>query len=409
VRFFADLHVHSHYSIATSRDMTPEALWKWAQLKGVTVIGTGDATHPGWLRELTRKLDPARNGLFTLREDFRDDTVPASCAAEVFFLVSTEISCIYSKNGRTRKVHCIVLFDDVESALRLQARLSKVGNISSDGRPILGLDAKRLLAMVLNECPGALFVPAHLWTPHFSVLGSASGFNSLEECFEELTTHVHAVETGLSSDPPMNWRVSALDPLTLISNSDAHSPQKIAREANIFDTDISFDAMARAIRTRQGFAGTIEFFPQEGKYHYDGHRSCHVRMTPREAARAGYRCPVCGKKLTLGVLNRVEALADRKAGARPKGARPFHSLIPLKEVIADTLSAGVGTKKVDRLYLDLLEKLGSELSILMDVPANEIARAGHPAIAGAVSRVRGGTVTIEPGYDGEYGRIMIGR
>lgn len=408
MRFVADLHIHSHYSIATSRDMTPEALWKWAQLKGVTVIGTGDATHPGWFRELARKLDPVGNGLFSLREDLRDNTVPSSSAAEVFFLLSAEISCIFTRNGKTRKAHCIVLFDDMESALSLQGRLSKVGNISSDGRPILGLDAKRLLAMVLEDCPRALLIPAHVWTPHFSVLGSASGFDSIEECFGELTPHIHAVETGLSSDPPMNWRVPSLDDLTLVSNSDAHSPQKIGREANIFDTNLSFDGIAHSIRTRQGFEGTIEFFPEHGKYHYDGHRPCKARMTPRQAAEAGYRCPACGRKVTLGVLNRVETLSDRETGFRPEGARPFVSLIPLKEIIADTVHAGIQTKKVDRLYFELLEKLGPELPILMDAPVADITGAGHPDIAEAIARVRTGNVTIEPGYDGEYGRITIG-
>lgn len=409
MRFIADLHVHSHYSIATSRDMTPEALWKWAQLKGVTVIGTGDATHPGWFRELARKLDPVGNGLFALREDLCDDTLPRSCRAQVFFLLSAEISCIFTRNGKTRKVHCVILFDDMESVLRLQGRLSKIGNISSDGRPILGLDARRLLAMVVEDCPRALFIPAHVWTPHFSVLGSASGFDSLEECFEELTPHVHAFETGLSSDPPMNWRVPALDNLTLVSNSDAHSPQKVGREANIFQADLSFDAMARAISTREGFDGTIEFFPEQGKYHYDGHRPCKVRLTPRESADAGYRCPVCGKTVTLGVLNRVEALAGREAGFHPLNARPFISLIPLKDIIADTLHAGTQTKKVDGLYFELLEKLGPELAILMDVPLAEITRADHPDIAEAIARVRAGDVTIEPGYDGEYGRVTIRR
>jgi uncharacterized protein (TIGR00375 family) len=388
--------------------MTPEALWKWAQLKGVTVIGTGDATHPGWFREISRKLDPLGNGLFALREDLRDNTIPRSCAAEAFFLLSTEISCIFTRNKKTRKVHCILLFDDMESTLRLQKRLSKVGNISSDGRPILGLDAKRLLAMVVEDCPRALLIPAHVWTPHFSVLGSASGFDSLEECFEELTPHIHAVETGLSSNPAMNWRVSALDRLILLSNSDAHSPQKIGREANIFDTDLSFDAIARTITTGEGFHGTIEFFPEEGKYHYDGHRPCKVRMTPRQAAEVDYRCPVCGKKLTLGVLNRVEALAGRQAGFRPEGAKPFTSLIPLREIVADTLQTGAQTKKVDKVYFELLEKLGPELAILMDIPVADIARTGHPDIADAIARVRAGDVTIEPGYDGDYGRVTIG-
>ncbi len=409
MRFIADLHIHSHYSIATSRDMVPEALWKWAQLKGVTVIATGDATHPAWFRELGRKLDPLGNGLFALRGDLGEGVIPRSCAAEVFFLLSAEISCIFTRKGKTRKVHCIILFDDMESVLSLQGRLSKIGNISSDGRPILGLDAKRLLAMVVEDCPRALFIPAHVWTPHFSVLGSASGFDSLEECFEELTPHVHAFETGLSSDPPMNWRVPALDGLNLVSNSDAHSPQKIGREANIFDTDLSFEGIARAIKTREGLEATIEFFPQEGKYHYDGHRPCKARMTPRESADAGHRCPVCGRKVTLGVLNRVEALADRRAGFRPQGAKPFTSLIPLREIIADTLRAGAQTKKVDKAYFELLEKLGPELTILMDLPLAEITSTGHPDIAEAIARVRSGDVTIEPGYDGEYGRITIAR
>mgnify|MGYP000850279755 CR=1 FL=1 len=407
--FFADLHIHSHYSIATSRGMTPETLARWARLKGVTVVGTGDAIHPGWLRELGRKLDFAGNGLFVLREELQNITpVPASCASDVYFMMSTEISCIYSKRGRTRKVHCIVLFNDMEGPFRLQKRLARVGNIASDGRPILGMDAERLLETVIEECPEALFIPAHIWTPHFSVLGSTSGFDSLEECFEELTGHIYAVETGLSSDPPMNWRVSSLDRLTLVSNSDAHSPEKLGREANIFDTEISFDAMAHAIRTRGGFAGTIEFFPEEGKYHYDGHRPCKVRMSPEKTVERGdNRCPACGKKMTPGVLGRVLRLADRGRDEIPGNAKPYHSLISLKAIIAQALGMGAGTKKVDSVYFDLLEKLGNELNILLNVPAAALSDAGYPAIADAIDRVRSRGVSIEPGYDGEYGKIRF--
>ena len=407
--FFADLHIHSHYSIATSRGMTPETLARWARLKGVTVVGTGDAIHPGWLRELGRKLDFAGNGLFVLREELQNITpVPASCASDVYFMMSTEISCIYSKRGRTRKVHCIVLFNDMEGPFRLQKRLARVGNIASDGRPILGMDAERLLETVIEECPEALFIPAHIWTPHFSVLGSTSGFDSLEECFEELTGHIYAVETGLSSDPPMNWRVSSLDRLTLVSNSDAHSPEKLGREANIFDTEISFDAMAHAIRTRGGFAGTIEFFPEEGKYHYDGHRPCKVRMSPEKTVERGdNRCPACGKKMTPGVLGRVLRLADRGRDEIPGNAKPYHSLISLKAIIAQALGMGAGTKKVDSVYFDLLEKLGNELNILLNVPAAALSDAGYPAIADAIDRVRSRGVSIEPGYDGEYGKISF--
>lgn len=407
--FFADLHIHSHYSIATSRGMTPETLARWARLKGVTVVGTGDAIHPGWLRELGRKLDFAGNGLFVLREELQNITpVPASCASDVYFMMSTEISCIYSKRGRTRKVHCIVLFNDMEGPFRLQKRLARVGNIASDGRPILGMDAERLLETVIEECPEALFIPAHIWTPHFSVLGSTSGFDSLEECFEELTGHIYAVETGLSSDPPMNWRVSSLDRLTLVSNSDAHSPEKLGREANIFDTEISFDAIAHAIRTRGGFAGTIEFFPEEGKYHYDGHRPCKVRMSPEKTVERGdNRCPACGKKMTPGVLGRVLRLADRGSDEIPGNAKPYHSLISLKAIIAQALGMGAGTKKVDSVYFDLLEKLGNELNILLNVPAAALSDAGYPAIADAIDRVRSRGVSIEPGYDGEYGKIRF--
>lgn len=407
--FFADLHIHSRYSIATSRGMTPETLWRWAQLKGLTVIGTGDAVHPGWLKELGRKLDFAGNGLFVLRDELRETgVVPLSCASDVYFMMSTEISCVYSKRGRTRKVHSLILFPDMEGPLRLQKRLARIGNIASDGRPILGLDARLLLKIVTEECPGAFFVPAHIWTPHFSVLGSASGFGSLEECFEDLTGCIHAVETGLSSDPPMNWRVSSLDRLTLISNSDAHSPEKLGREANIFDTAASFDHMMQAISTRQGFEGTIEFFPEEGKYHHDGHRPCGIRMPPDETAkRQDDRCPSCGRKMTLGVLGRVLALADRGPGEISGNIKPYYPLISLKNVLACDLGVGVNTKKVDRAYVDLLEKLGPELKILLDVPASVIADAGYPSIAALIDRVRSGQVTIEAGYDGVYGTIRL--
>ncbi|HEY6871574.1 MAG TPA: endonuclease Q family protein [Geobacteraceae bacterium] len=403
--FIADLHIHSRYSRACSRDLTPENLWRWGQLKGIRVIGTGDITHPLWLAELTEKLVPAEKGLFTLKSGLRADNVPASCRADVSFLLSGEISCIYSKGGKTRKVHALVFLPDFAAAGRLQESLAKIGNIRSDGRPILGLDVKRLLRIVLDISPDAMLVPAHAWTPHFSVFGAASGFDSLEECFEELTPHIHAIETGLSSDPPMNWRLSMLDRITLISNSDAHSPAKLGREANIFATGISYGEIRDAIATRKGFAGTIEFFPEEGKYHSDGHRSCGIRLSPGETLARDYLCPACGKKVTVGVLHRVEKLADRPSGAHPAGAPLFRSVIPLAEIIAETLRVGVAGKKVERAYVDLLEKVGSELSILMDAPAERIARAGYPLVGEALRRMRAGNVRVTPGFDGEYGRI----
>lgn len=388
--------------------MVPEILEKWAQLKGVTLIGTGDAIHPGWFAELRRKLDFTGDGLFRLRDTFKDIQIPASCAANVFFIMSTEISCVYRKAGRTRKVHCLILFNDMEGPLRLQKRLSRLGIITSNGRPILSLDAKKLLAIVLNECPDALFIPAHIWTPHFSVLGTSSRFGSLEECFEELTPHIYAVETGLSSDPPMNWRVSSLDTVALISNSDAHSPEKIGREASMFDTRLSFHALAQALKTRVGFEGTIEFFPHEGKYYYDGHRSCGVRMSPEKSSGIS-KCPVCGKKMTLGVLNRVLEIADRPGGFVPPDAKSYHCLVSLKSLLASVLSIGALTKKVNSLYFHLLERFGNELTILMDIPAGQIAANGYPEIADALQRMRAGNFVITPGYDGEYGKIELNK
>jgi uncharacterized protein (TIGR00375 family) len=407
MRFIADLHVHSHYSRATSKDMSPEGIWKWAQLKGITVIGTGDFTHPQWSKELNEKLEPLNNGLFRLKNEFQSDDVPESCKADVFFILSAEISCIYSKKGRTRKVHSVILVPDFADAARINLSLSKIGNLKSDGRPILGLDAKELLKIVLDASPDALFIPAHAWTPHFSVFGAVSGFDSLEECFEELTPHIYAIETGLSSDPQMNWRLSALDRLTLVSNSDAHSARKIGREANIFDTEISYHSMINAIKMKKGFLGTIEFFPEEGKYHYDGHRTCGVSLSPKETIHHDYLCPVCGKKVTVGVMHRVEKLADRENGFKPADSPAYTSIIPLAEIISETLKVGVSSKKVEAFYFSLLEKLGNEFKILMDVPLDDIERAGSPLLREAISRVRSGNVHIAPGYDGEYGKVKI--
>ena len=387
--------------------MSPENIWKWAQMKGITVIGSGDFTHPGWFRELRDNLDSEGNGLFKLKRGLVKCDLPVSCRADVFFLLSAEISCIYSKNGKTRKIHSIIFAPGFDDAARISAALSKIGNLGSDGRPILGLDAKELLKIVLDSSLDAILVPAHAWTPHFSIFGAASGFDSFEECYEELTPHIPAIETGLSSDPSMNWRLSHLDGITLISNSDAHSPAKIGREANIFDTEISYAAMMEAIRTRNGFLGTIEFFPEEGKYHYDGHRACGISLPPGETKKHGYLCPVCGKKLTVGVMHRVEELADREEGFRPPDKPPFYSIIPLPEIIAETMKVGVSSRKVGSEYMRLLEALGNELSILMDSPLNEIEKTSSPLLSEAVSRVRAGKISISPGFDGEYGKIKI--
>ena len=407
MRFTADLHIHSRHSRATSKDMSLESLWKWAQLKGIAVIGTGDFTHPKWFQEIKDKLETIANNIFKLKNNYQSIDIPISCSAEVYFMLTAEISCIYSKNGKVRKIHSLVFVPDLATAARMNAVLSKIGNLSSDGRPILGLDAKELLKIVLDISDDALLIPAHAWTPHFSVFGASSGFDSLEECFKELTPHIFAIETGLSSDPLMNWRLSSLDRITLISNSDAHSPAKLGREANIFDTEISYKAMMNAIKTRDGFEETIEFFPEEGKYHYDGHRTCGISLSPKETVKHNYLCPVCGKRVTVGVMHRVEKLADRENGFRPSGAPPFYSLVPLPEIIAEAIKVGVNSKAVNNEYLHIIEKLGNEFKILMDIPLNDIERASSPIIREAIARMRSGNVYISPGFDGEYGKIKI--
>jgi DNA helicase-2/ATP-dependent DNA helicase PcrA len=412
VWFIADLHIHSHYSVATSKAMEPESLHRWAQLKGITVVATGDCTHPDWLEELQEKLQPAEPGLYQLKADLAtsvDATVPNLCRAPVRFLLSAEVSSIYKKNGRTRKVHNLIFLPNMDAARRLQAALARIGNIQSDGRPILGLDAKELLKIVKKTSDEAVLVPAHAWTPHFSVLGAKSGFDSLEECFEELTPLVPAIETGLSSDPPMNWRLSSLDGLQLISNSDAHSPAKLMREANLFDTDLSYAAIMRAIYEPDSpeFLGTLEFYPEEGKYHYDGHRPCGVRFSPADTRRNDGRCPECNRKVTVGVMHRVEKLADHPPGRRSPGARPFKSIIPLIEIIAEVEQVGTNSKRVTGAYLDLLSRLGNEYHVLVEAELENICRSGSDLLGEAISRVRSGQVGIQPGYDGVFGTIRV--
>jgi uncharacterized protein (TIGR00375 family) len=440
LHFIADLHVHSRYSRATSRDATPENFYRYAVYKGVTLVGSGDFTHPAWREELKNKLELAEEGLYRLKEEFcravEEDTssglpllghkgsnlggyfpngyssyvpVDADGHPVVRFIISGEISTIYKKGGRTRKVHHLILLPDLEAAEALSRRLEGIGNLHSDGRPILGLDSRRLLEMTLEACPQAIFIPAHIWTPHFSLFGANSGFDSMEECFEDLAGYIYAVETGLSSDPPMNWRLSALDRLTLVSNSDAHSPRHLAREANIFNTELSYPAIRRALQEREAanFLGTLEFFPEEGKYHYDGHRACNICWPPARTRAAGGVCPVCGRKVTVGVLHRVEVLADREEGVRPQGARPYESLVPLPEVLASALGRGTASKKVAALYFDLLRRLGPELVVLREAPLEAIARVAGASVAEAIRRMRAGEVERQPGFDGEYGRILL--
>jgi uncharacterized protein (TIGR00375 family) len=396
-RIIADLHVHSGYSRATSRAMNIETMALWAGKKGIHLLGTGDFTHPGHFDDIRRSLRPSGNGLYS-----------HSSGGSVYFMLTAEVSSIYSQGGKVRKIHNLVFAPDMETAQKINKELGKRGNILSDGRPILGISARDLMQIVLDSSEDCLVVPAHVWTPWFSLFGSKSGFDSIQECFGEYSVYVYAVETGLSSDPQMNWRLSALDHVTLLSNSDAHSPAKLGREANVLSCEMDYHHIMDVIRKRdkKRFMYTIEFFPEEGKYHYDGHRACNVLFSPSETERLGGLCPVCNRPLTVGVLNRVHELADREPGYVPERAIPAKHLIPLQEIIAAVFGAGVNTVRVRREYERLLD-LKTEFEILLDLPGDELYRIMDEKVAEGIMKVRRGDVAIHPGYDGIFGRIAI--
>ena len=412
--FYADLHVHSKYSRATSRNCDLEHLAVWARKKGIGIVATGDFTHPAWRAELKEKLVPAEPGLFRLRSDlerFVEERLPAACRSRrtaVRFMLSVEISTIYKKFDKTRKIHHLIYTPDFESTDRVVDSLSRIGNLHSDGRPILGLDSRHLLEITLESGPGSYLVPAHIWTPWFAALGSKSGFDAIDDCYGDLAPHIFAVETGLSSDPPMNWRVSSLDRFRLVSNSDAHSPEKLGREVCVFDTDLDYFALRRALETGEGYEGTLEFFPEEGKYHLDGHRTCNVRLSPGETRERDGRCPACGKPLTVGVMHRVEDLADRpEEVAPPATAGTMQSLIPLPEILSEIHQVGPKSKRVARHYESLLGRLGPELPLLNSVPLEDITPAASSLVTEAVSRLRRQEVIRDAGYDGVYGTIRL--
>ena len=407
MKMIADLHIHSRFSMATSKEGTPENLDFWARKKGISLIGTGDFTHPVWREELKERLVSEGNGLYRLRDAYVKEESRKFPGEGTRFVVSGEISSIYKKNGKTRKVHNVILLPSLEAADAMAQCLEKIGNIHSDGRPILGLDSHDLLEMMLDVCPEGILIPAHIWTPHFSVLGAKSGFDSVEECFEELAPYIHALETGLSSDPAMNWRISKLDRYQLVSNSDAHSPSKLGREANLLDIDCSYEGLYRAIQTGEGLEGTVEFFPEEGKYHFDGHRKCGVSLSPVEAERLGGICPVCGKKLTMGVDHRVEQLADRAEGFVKKDGKKYESLVPLPEVISACMGYSTASKKVQGCFEQMIQTLGTEFDILRNVPSEDIKSCAGERIAEGIENVRTGNVKRIPGYDGEYGKIEL--
>jgi DNA helicase II / ATP-dependent DNA helicase PcrA len=412
LKFIVDFHIHSHYSRATSPKMCPENLEYWAKLKGIDVVATGDCIHPGYFKELKEKLEPAGNGLYCLKKQYQlKENILSSAWLEkkkVYFILSTEISSIYKKNDKVRKIHNVCVFPDFKAVEHLQSRLDKIGNIRSDGRPILGLDAKKLLEMTLEADGKAFIIPAHIWTPWFSVLGSKSGFDNLEECFEELTPYIFAVETGLSSDPPMNRVCSFLDKFRLVSNSDAHSPEKLGREANLFDTDLSYNGIYDSLKFDKGFLGTIEFFPQEGKYHYDGHRNCNICWNPLETIEHNGMCPKCGKSITKGVMYRVAELADRSIEKVKWDKQKYYSITPLPELIAEIVQKKHTTgKAVVNEYFKALKNIGSEFDILLFSELEKIKQNGSDILEEGIKRLRNGNVYIAEGFDGEYGKIKV--
>lgn len=395
MQFIADFHIHSKYSRATSKDMDVKNIAKWAKLKGIQLMGTGDFTHHLWLEELKSNFEPMENGLFAYEG--------------IKFMLTSEISSIYSKKGRTYRVHTMIFAPSFKIVDEINRALSSIGNLASDGRPILGLDVKELTRIVMGISEDCFIVPAHVWTPWFSVFGSNSGFDKIEYCFEEQTKNIHCLETGLSSDPAMNWRWSALDRFSLISNSDSHSPAKIGREANVFDCEMSYMDITNTLKTKnkKKFLYTIEFFPEEGKYHFDGHRNCGVRLSPKESAKNKNTCPKCGKPITVGVMNRVEQLSDRDEGFVPENAIPFKNLIPLDEIIADAKKIGKSSQAVLKEYSSILKRYSTEFNVLLSIPEEELRKNLPAQIAEGIMRVRKGRVNIFPGYDGEYGKINI--
>ncbi len=395
MKFIADFHIHSKYSRATSPQLDLEELSRWCKIKGVGLVGTGDFTHPLWFEELKAKLIPNGRGIFEYDG--------------VHFILTTEVNTLFYRGGKAKNIHHLIFMPSLESVSRISKELSAFGNLESDGRALLMMEAKQLVKLVLGVEPRAYIIPAHAWTPHFAIFGSQSGFDSVEECYEEEAKHIFALETGLSSDPAMNWRLSRLDRYALISNSDCHSARRIGREANVFDCELDFDTIREAIRRKdpKQFLFTIEFFPEEGKYHFDGHRKCGVVWSPQETKARKERCTVCGRPVTVGVMHRVDHLADRPEGFRPTGAIPYRNMVPLEEIISEALNLGVATQGVERDYFRLIQELGTEFSILFEASPEALRKYASSKVAEGILRVRDGKLKIHPGYDGEYGKIEI--
>lgn len=406
--YIADLHLHSHYAYATSKDLTLESLYRWARIKGINIVGTGDFTHPLWFKELKEQLEPDGTGFFRLKNPPTEDVPGFKCHdIDVRFCLTSEISTVYKYGSRVRKNHNCVYAPDFETVASINTRLAQIGNLGADGRPTLGLSARDLLEILLETSEHTHLIPAHIWTPWFSMLGSRSGYDSVKECFRDLADHIFALETGLSSDPEMNRKLSMLDKYTLVSNSDAHSPQKLGREANLFDTERSYFDLFEALKTKKGFLGTYEFFPEKGKYHMDGHRKCNICFNPQESSNHKNKCPECGQPLTIGVLNRVTSLADRGMPQRPEGSADSHHIIPLPEILAEIKNVSPSSKTVTEVFRQIISLFGNEFTLLKETPVEEIEKKSGSVMAEAIRRMRTQQVNARGGYDGKYGVIKI--
>lgn len=396
MKIFADLHIHSKYSRATSRELTIENLEKYAKIKGLNLLGTGDFTHPLWLRELKEKLNEDGSGFLKTNSNFN-------------FVLQTEVSLKYVQDNKLRQIHLIVLSKSFDIVDQINEELSKYGNLDIDGRPTLNIYAPEFVEKIKEIDEDNEIIPAHIWTPWFGLFGSKSGFDSVEECFQDKKNKIYALETGLSSDPEMNWRLSSLDKFTLVSNSDAHSfwPWRLGREANVFDIKLNYKSLLKAIRSKENFLFTIEVDPAYGKYHYDGHRKCNFSINPKDAMKMKNICPICNKKLTIGVLHRVEELADRESGYKPKNAIPFYRLIPLSDIISKVYKSNNNSKKVWNTYMQLVDAFGSEFNVLLKAKKEELEKVCNSKIAGLILKNREGKLKVKPGYDGVYGQLII--
>ncbi|MFT3703534.1 MAG: endonuclease Q family protein [Agriterribacter sp.] len=405
--YIADLHTHSHYAGATSKNLCLETMYQWALIKGIDVVSTGDFTHPAWIKELEEKLQPCDNGFFTLKQLPQQTEMPGANpqGRAVYFCLSTEVSCEYTINGKQYKNHHLIYAPDFDTARKINTALSRNSDLSVDGRPTLNLQAHELLKIILQVHPKAYFIPAHIWTPWYSTLGAMNGHNSLKDCFKDVTNELFAVETSLSADPLMCRRYTELDHLTLISNSDAHSAYKLGREVNLLDTELSYDGMFQAIKTKQGFCGTWEYYPQHGKYYNDGHRDCKISLSTDEAK--SNICPVCHKPLTIGVAHRVEQLANRIQGEAKTLAESFQYILPLSEIMAEYMGfKNDDGAKVKREYTKAITRFGNEFNMLHHAPLQDIHRF-HPTLSIAIERLRKDQKHFSAGYDGEYGKIYF--